>query len=102
MNEEVIVEVMELVSKTDRVKAKTADGVYSMTGERTTGANVVTGFNGGCLMKNGAQVAYVQSWHNGGGMTVQYTSGDVAEISAAVETLVKALTANPSEEGGEA
>lgn len=97
--------VLELVSKTERVRVVTADGKYSLEGNCISDSRGITDFSGGNIVRDdGVNVAHVQSWSHNGAITIQFHSGhDVEEVSAIAKELVGALrdtTANATEEGG--
>ena len=104
MNEKL--RVLELVSKTERVRVETADGKYHLEGSRRSNNQTVTGFDGGNIVReDGVSVAYIQSWSYDGNMTIQYNAGhDVEEISLVAKRLLDALKGDVAtiEEGGAA
>lgn len=99
--------VLNLESKTEKVRVVTADGKYRLEGNLRSNSKAVIAFDGGAIVReDGVTVAHVQSWSYDGDMTVQYCARqDVEEISAVAKELIDVIknrVVNATEEGGAA
>lgn len=99
--------VLNLESKTEKIRVVTADGKYRLEGNLRSNSQTVIAFDGGNITReDGVDVAYVQSWSYDGDMTVQYRAKqDVEEISAVAKELIDVIknrVVSATEEGGAA